>query len=77
MTNYIKPCGFVYVPRLLYGDDNLDLTENKRIKLKHLDLSMIPKDLHDCLESVMQGSKYFFLLTCPSGKCLKKSACLT
>ena len=44
---------------LLHGDDNLDFTENKRIitekKMwkKHSDLSMIPKDLRDCLASVM------------------------
>ena len=39
---------------LLYGDDNLDLTENKTIITETLrSLSMIPKDLRDCLKSVM------------------------
>ena len=42
---------------LLHGDDNLDLTENKRVITQTLRfinaLSMISKDLHDCLESVM------------------------
>ena len=38
---------------MLYGDDNLHFAENKRIIIEHSDLSMIPKDLRDCLESVM------------------------
>ena len=37
----------------LYGDDNLNLTENKRNTQKHSNSSMIPNDLHDCLESII------------------------